>query len=155
MAIAYPSTLTINEVLSADKVLAAGVFNELGVWGVPAQNLYGMGYAEQSGQQNARGRIGLDLKDNQAAPAAIEGVFRIVAVDANDVPVGPNGGVIAEFRTEDIRTIGTRGDMIAFPEHGLFLSEDNKFKFLFKPDAAATVVKANSKALINVSKLRG
>jgi hypothetical protein len=146
-------TLTIADIMQAATVaLAAGTFTKIGQWVTPAQNHYGMGYGDQTGQQNSRGRIYIDLKDNGVAPGVnIDGVFRIQAVDANDSPIG----VVAEYRTEKLRSdIADPQKQISFPEHGLFLSEDNKFIFEVKADAAATLSKANSKALVDVTKIR-
>jgi hypothetical protein len=151
-------TLTMSTVMdAATKAVSSSAYTKLGQWVVPAQNSYGMGYAEQSGQQNARGRLFIDIKDNAVAPGVnVDGMLRIMAIDANDAPIGPNGGVIGEFRTETLRSgANDRTLQLPFPEHGLFLTEDNKFIFEFKADAGApTIGQANSKALIDVTKER-
>jgi hypothetical protein len=154
----FQHTLTIAIVMdAATKAVSNNAYTKLGEWVVPAQNSYGMGFGEQSGQQNARGRLFVDIKDNGVAPGVnVEGVLRIMAIDANDSPIGPNGGVVGEWRTETLRSSsGDRTLQLPFPEHGLFLTEDNKFIFEFKADAAAaTLGQANSKALIDVTKER-
>lgn len=146
----YRSAFTKSELISGDVVCAAGQFNRLGAYVVKAGEAISVGFGNQSGQQNAQGRIYIDLKDNAAAPGAnTNGLLRMVAYSPQDRPVE----IIWEARTESLRTNSSdRTQQNPYQEHDLMVPEDKKLVLEFLPDAAVTVGKANSTVLMDITR---
>lgn len=153
----WRSTFTKRDLFTdqSDVQVIAGQFNLLGEYVVKAGETVALGYKDLDGQQDADGRIYMDLKDNSASPGAnIEGVVQLAYYDAND-HLKP-GGIMDEFRTEDLRTNATdRTKQLAYPVKDRGVLRDRKIKLFFKPDAGGTVGYANSTVQINITKSTG
>jgi hypothetical protein len=145
----YRSAFTSNDLIGAASVACtAGQFNKLGEYQVQAGELVGLGFGDQSGQENAVGRLYMLLQTS--APAAIPGTVRIQAYTPQNRPLE----ILAEFRTEAISQNATdRTKQMPLAFNNIFLSEDKKIFLEFNPDATATVAKANT--TINMDITRG
>jgi hypothetical protein len=121
----------------------------LGTYTVVAGELVSVGYGNLDGQENAQGRIYLDLKDNATTPLEVNGVVRLSVYSPQDRPIE----IISEMRTETLRTSSSdRTKQISFPEHDLMVKEDKKIVLEFIPDANATISKANSTLIMDITK---
>jgi hypothetical protein len=128
-------------------VCALGQFNRLGVYNVQAGELVSPGYAGQSGQDNAQGRLYVKLQD--ATPAVANGLLRLSIFSPQDRPLE----IIQEWRTETLNTSATdRSLQVPFPEYDAWISEDKKVVLEFKPDAGVTLTVANCTVLMDVTK---
>lgn len=128
-------------------VCSAGQFNRLGVYNVPAGEVVSPGYAGQSGQDNAQGRIYVKLQD--ATPAVANGLLRLSIFSPQDRPIE----IIQEWRTETLNTSSTdRSLQVPFAEFDAWISEDKKIVLEFKPDAGVTLTTANCTVLMDTTK---
>lgn len=142
----FRTALTKNDLISADTVLTAGQFVKLGERKIEAGELLAVGFGQESGQNNAQGRIYMDLKT--AASAAIAGTVRLQAYSPQNRPLV----ILGEWRTETLSTgAGDRTKQVPFPEDIYWLSEDKKLVLEFNADAAATVAKAQSTILMDAT----
>lgn len=146
MAERYRSALTKSDLLSGDVVLVAGQYVKLGERKIEAGELVAVGYGQESGQNNAQGRIFMDLKTS--ASADIPGTIRLQVYSPQNRPLI----ILGEWRTETLSVgAGDRTKQIPFPEHEVWCSEDKKIVLEFAADAAATVAKAQSTILLDTT----
>jgi hypothetical protein len=146
MAERFRSALTKNDLISADTVLVAGQFVKLGERKIEAGELLAVGFGDESGQDNAQGRVFMDLKTS--ASAVISGTVRLQVYSPQNRPLV----ILGEWRTETLSTgAGDRTKQIPFPEHTVWVSEDKKIVLEFNADAAATLAKAQSTILMDTT----
>lgn len=146
MAERFRTALTKNDLMSGDTVLTAGQFVKLGERKIEAGELLAVGFGQESGQNNAQGRIYMDLKTS--ASAAIAGTVRLQAYSPQNRPLV----ILGEWRTETLSTgAGDRTKQVPFPEDIYWLSEDKKLVLEFAADAGATVAKAQSTILMDAT----
>ena len=147
MAEIFRSAFTQNDLINADTVdCIAGNPIKLGEYVVPAGELVSTGYGNLNGQQNATGRIYVDL---QSSTGAVDGLVRISAFSPQDRPKE----ILREYRTETLRQNATdRTKQVPFEEHQLAVSEDKKIVFEFIADTTVTVDKSKSKILMDITK---
>ena len=134
--------------------LVVNEWKEIGSVTVPADQLIGLGYGSQAGQDDAVGRIFVDLVDNTGTPVDIEGLFRIMITSSNDLPLGARP-VLIEYDLATLRLGETdRAGRLPLPFTGIMLSKDKKFKFLVKNTAssAQTLELADSTAEVDITK---
>jgi hypothetical protein len=145
----YRSALTESDLVSGDVALVVGQFVKLGERKIEAGELLAIGYGMQSGQNNAQGRIFMDLRDNAAAPGVeVNGTVRLQVHSPQNRPIK----ILGEWRTETLRSGETdRALMIPLPENFTWLSEDKKLVLELQADAAATLGKANSGILMDTT----
>lgn len=149
MAEQFRTALTKSSFGMADKAVVANQFQILGERKIEAGELLAVGYGSESGQNNAQGRIFIDIKNNAASPgAALEGTVRLQVYSPQNRPLV----ILGEWRTETLRTgSGDRTKQIPFPENMYWISEDKKLVLEFAPDSAGTVGLANSTILIDAT----
>lgn len=145
----FRSAFTKAELLNiaATIVCNQGQFNRLGAYNVPAGEVVSPGYAGQSGQSEAQGRIYVKLQD--ATPAVVNGLLRLSIFSPQDRPIE----IIQEWRTETLLTSATdRTLQVPFPEFDAWITEDKKVVLEFKPDATSTLVVANCTFILDSTK---
>jgi hypothetical protein len=115
-------------------------------------NCFHLGFGQQQGQQDAQGRIFVDIRDNTVSPGAVvPGVVRLTAYTPQDRPLV----ILAEFRVETLnQNTSDRTKQLPFPESIYQLSEDKKLVIEFKPDATATVSNTNTKMVIDITEVQ-
>jgi hypothetical protein len=149
----YRAVLTKEDVIGqASLVLTLNEFTKIGQKVVAADELLGMGYGVGENQDNAAGRLFCDFKD--AVPALVTGIFRIMMMSSQDMPIGMKP-VIIDIDTRVLAFGSTdRGGQIPFPFQNVLLSKDKKYVFYIKNIAAAaqTLTKANCTVSIDVTK---
>lgn len=148
MAEIFRSAFTQANLISAASVACiAGNPIKLGEYVVPAGELVSIGYGTLNGQQNATGRIYVDLQVAAGTPA--DGLVRISAFSPQDRPKE----ILREYRTETLRqNLTDRTKQVPFEEHQLAVSEDKKIVLEFIADTALTVDKSKSKILMDITK---
>ena len=151
----YRACWGASDVIGAATVtLVKNEWKEIGTVTVPADQLIGLGYGPQSGQDDAVGRIFMDLVDNTASPVDIAGLFRIMITSSNDLPLGSRP-VLIEYDLNTLRLgASDRAGRLPIPFTGIMLSKDKKFKFLVKNTAssAQTLELADSLVEIDITK---
>lgn len=146
----FRSAFTKENLIATDTVsLPAGIFQRVGQYKVEAGELITIGYGEQSGQQNAQGRIFAKMMDNSAAPGTkVPGMVRLVIYSPQDRPLH----ILGEWRTETLESGETdRTKQIPLPENMNWLSEDKKLVLEFKADSTTTLGKANSSITLDMT----
>ena len=129
------------ELESAAGVIAlkAGVYQAIGRFTVPAQQLYHFGFGSAVYPDN-QGYMHMAIYDDTATNSVIEeGSVRLVQRNAP----GTIQLVVAEYRTEQLRgSTSNRQQMMALPEQAQFdlVGEDSIMEIQFKPDAADSIV---------------
>lgn len=143
----FRSAFTQNDLIkNASTTCIAGNPIMLGEYVVPAGELVSIGYGLETGQENAQGRVFINL---QATAAAVDGLVRLTAFSPQNRPQE----IMREFRTETLRDNATdRTKQIGFPEHPLYISEDKKIVLEFIADVNCTVDKSKSKILMDITK---
>ena len=139
---------------AATVTLVKNEWKEIGSVTVPADQLIGLGYGGQAGQDDAVGRIFVDLVDNTGTPVDIAGLFRIMITSSNDLPLGARP-VLIEYDLATLRLGETdRAGRLPLPFSGIMLSKDKIFKFLVKNTfaSAQTLELADSSAEIDITK---
>ena len=151
----FQSTFTVNELIKAATVaITAGEIIRLGEYKIQAGEQISAGAGQLTGMDNATGRIYMDLRDSTTSPgAALSGAVRLVVYSAQNRPLE----IIREWRTEDLATSATdKTKQLPFPEHSIWLREDQRLVLEFIPDTGGAgngnVSKANSKILMAVTK---
>jgi hypothetical protein len=146
----YRGAFTKAEMIKAATVaLVRGEFIRVGEYNVQAGELISIGYGMLNGQESATGRIFLDLKDSTEVPVQIDGTIRFVIVSPQDRPLE----ILAEYRSETLRTgTGDRTKQVPFAESDVWISEDKKLVMEVKADETATLSKANSTILFDVTR---
>lgn len=147
MAEIFRSAFTQADLISSATVsTVAGNPIKLGEYVVPAGELVSIGYGSLNGQQNATGRIFIDL---QNATVPVEGLVRISAFSPQDRPKE----ILREYRTETLRqSLTDRTKQVPFEEHQLAVSEDKKIVLEFIADVTGIVDKSKSKILMDITK---
>lgn len=150
----FRSALTIADFMAADVACNPGVYNQLGKRQIMAGELLSLGFGQQSGQNDAAGRIFIDLKDNSASPGAdVAGKVRLTAYTPQMRPLV----ILCEYRTDTLNANGSdRTKWLPLPESVYQLSEDKYLVLEFLPDSAAaiTVSHTNSKAVIDITEVQ-
>lgn len=149
MAEQFRTALTKASFGLADKAVTVGQFVILGERKIEAGELLAIGFGSESGQNNAQGRVFVDIKNNAASPGAnIEGTIRLQVYSPQNRPLM----ILGEWRTETLRTgAGDRTKQVPLPEHHAWLSEDKKLVIEFQADSAGTVGLANTTILIDAT----
>jgi predicted RecA/RadA family phage recombinase len=149
----FRGNLNAADVIDTDTVaLIAGQYVKVGEVVVSADELIGPGFGAGSDQDNAAGRIYVDLKDGESTPGAINGKFRIMIQSSQDMPIGAKP-VILDLDLAILASGATdRNGQIPFEFQDFFLSKDKKFVFYVKSTANATLTKANCTVNIDVTK---
>jgi hypothetical protein len=144
MAEIFRSALTANELIdSADVAVLSGQFVKLGERKVEAGELLTIGFGQQSGQNNAQGRLYAEIRDNSASPGVVlSGTIRLSVYSPQNRPLR----ILQELRSETVSggTQDDRASHVPFPESDVWLSEDKKLVLEFMADSAGTVGKTNS-----------
>lgn len=126
-----------------DVALPAAIYTQIGSVVCPAGTALQMGVGVHTGQDNAVGRIYMQLQTS--VPAVITGDFRI---DVQD-PQNRTKDTIFQTRSELLNTSATdRREQYPFPEISAIIGRDWSFVLMFKADAANTIDTAESAALI-------
>jgi len=151
----YPSTFTVNELIKAATVpIVAGDIVRLGEYKVQAGEEISCGAGMLAGMDNATGRAFVALRDSTANPGAVlSGTVRLIIYSAQNRPLE----IVREWRTEDLDTSATdKTKQLPFPEHDIWVREDQRLVLEFVPDVGGigngNVSKANSKILLAVTK---
>lgn len=150
----YRANMTREQVFSsATQLLTLNEFVKIGEYKVLADELVGMGYGAGSQQDNAAGRIYADFKDTTGTPVAVSGIFRIMIMSSQNIPIGEKP-VILDIDTAILRGSTNRTEQLPFEFQNFFLSKDKKFVFYLMNIAASaqTVSKANSTVYIDITK---
>jgi hypothetical protein len=143
----FRSALTKAELMSGDLALTAALYNKLGEFIIPAGLQVAIGVGDSNGQENAQGRIYINLVT--AASALIPGTVRLSMWTAQNRVIK----VVDEWRTEALQTSTDRTKQIPLPFTGDWLSKDKKYILEIMPDAGGlTVAKAQSTVLIDATK---
>jgi hypothetical protein len=148
----FRSALTTSDFMTGTVACTQGLFTRLGARVIQAGELLSLGFGTQSGQQDAQGRIFVDIRDNTASPGAVvPGVVRLTVYTPQDRPLV----ILAEFRVETLnQNSADRTKQLPFPESIYQLSEDKKLVVEFKPDATATISNANTKMVIDITEVQ-
>lgn len=146
---AWRSAFKLSDFMSADTAVVTGQWNKLGQVQINPGQIIALGFGELAGQQDASGRVFIDIRDNTASPGAVfEGTIQLAIYDANDHPLM----VLDEYRTEQVRTSSTdRREQIALPFNNVYASQYKKYCLFFKPDVAGTISHTNSKLLMDTT----
>jgi uncharacterized protein YneR len=145
---AFRTAFTKAHLLDGDTAVTAGTFMKVGEYKVQAGEMVSMGFGQQSGQQNAQGRIFADLKNGATTPVDLNGTIRFSVYSAQDRPLE----IISEYRTETLRTdVSDRTLQVPLPEDDLWISEDKKLVLEFQSDTSDTVTAANSTVIIDMT----
>lgn len=149
MAERFRSALTAADLISAATVtLTAGSVIKVGERKVEAGEMIALGYGQESGQNNAQGRIFMDLKDTTATPVAIKGLVRLTAYSPQNRVIR----ILGEWRAEVLGTgAGDRTKQVPLPEDLYLLPEDRKLVLEIIADATQTLSKANSTIYVDTT----
>lgn len=141
---------TKNDLIDAATVVCtAGQYTNLGDYTVKPKEIVSVGYGETIGQAESEGRIYAIFCTAPATES--KGMVRILAMSPNDLPLG--GGVIWQGRTEALNSSATdRTKQLPFSKINIGLTEDNKYVLQFNPDVTATITKADSTILMDITK---
>ena len=151
----YRGSLNELDVIDAATVtLVKGQYITIGEVVVAADERIGLGFSGYDAQDSADGRIYVDLMDNSATPAAIEGKFRIIMMSSQNIPIGEQPVVLDLDITALSQGASDRRAQIAFPFTNVLLSKDKKFVFQVMNTAASaqTVSQANSTILMDCTR---
>ena len=147
MAERFRSALTSADLItSATTAVTAGQFVKLGEYKVQAGELITLGYGQESGQENAQGRIYVEIKN---ATVALKGTVRLQAYSPQNRPLV----ILGEWRTEVLSSgTGDRTKQVPLPEMMYWLSEDKKLVLEFNSDTTdAALTKSTSTILIDTT----
>lgn len=146
MAEFYRSALTQADLIAnASTNTVAGQFVKLGERKIYAGEQIALGFAESAGQDNAVGRLFIDL---QNATVAVEGTVRISIFSPQNRPLV----TLHEFRTETLRHgAADRSLQVPFPVGSAWSSEDKKLVLEFMADTTGIVDRNRSKILMDVT----
>lgn len=132
-----------------NRVISSGQFSEIGCYTVPPGMAVEVGFGFQSAQDEAQGRIFIDLRDPGPAPGGeVNGLVRIELLDAQKRPVE----TLFESRTELLRQgAGDRTKQISLPETDAIARENNNIVIQVMPDSGSTISNINSTILIDAT----
>jgi hypothetical protein len=146
----YRSSMSVDDLITAATVVCnAGVPTKLGEYKVQAGEMIALGYGEQSGLDNAVGRIFADIRDNAASPgASVKGKLRLSVFSPQDRPLQ----ILAELDCDIVNDNETdRTKQTPFPFNKTFISEDKKLVLELIAKTTVTVGKVNSKLLFDTT----
>lgn len=136
-----------NLIKNASTICIPGNPIMLGEYVVPAGEMVKIGYGQLDGQENAQGRIFIDMRNT--ADGLLDGFVRITAYSAQNRALE----ILQEYRTETLRQNETdRTKQIPFSEHQAWVPEDKKIVLEFIADSAVTVDKVKTKVLMDITK---
>jgi hypothetical protein len=146
----YRGTFTKAELISAATVgVVAGAAAVLGKYAVQAGEAIKLGFGNLSGQENAIGRLYMQFKDTTGTPVLLSGTVRLSIWSPQDRPIA----IIGEWRTEQLDTVATdRTKQIPMPEDIYKITEDKKVVLEFISDTTATLSKANSTIVMDITR---
>ena len=134
-----------------DKPLIPGQFTEIGCYTVRPGIAVEVGFGFQSAQDEAQGRIFIDLRQPGVAPGAeINGLVRIELLDAQKRPIE----TLFESRTELLRQgAGDRTKQISLPETDAIARENKNIVVQVMPDpgTGTSISSENSTILIDAT----
>lgn len=151
----YRGSLNQNDVIDAATVtLVPGQYITIGEVVVAADERIGLGYSNYSGQDDADGRIYVNLMDNSGTAVPIEGKFRIIMMSSQNIPIGDQPVVMDLDLTALSQGSTDRRAQIAFPFTNVLLTRDKKFVFQVLNTAASaqTLKKAASSVLMDCTR---
>jgi hypothetical protein len=146
----YRSSMSVDDLISASTVTCqAGVPTKLGEYRVQAGEMIALGYGEQSGLDNAVGRIFADIRDSGTAPGtAVKGKLRLSVFSPQDRPLQ----ILSELDCDIVNDNETdRTKQTPFPFNKTFISEDKKLVLELIAKTTVTVGKTNSKLLFDTT----
>ena len=142
----YPNTMTQKDFMKADVSVIADQYVRIGEYQVVAGEAISLGMGEKSGQDDAQGRIYVDLKDTVGGD--LDGKLRFAVYD----PKNHFLREIAQFHTKALRTSETdRTKQLPFPNFHTFATEDRKLVIEFLSDTTATLDLETSKIYMDVT----
>lgn len=143
----FRSALTESDLISSATVnTIAGQFVTLGKLKIEAGELLTIGYGQKSGQDNAVGRIYMDLQNS--TPAAVNGTVRLSIYSPQNRPLT----ILGEWRSETLRFgANDRAMQVPLPENMNWLSEDKQLVLEFEADANGVVDKSKSNILMDTT----
>lgn len=138
-----------NLISAATVVCTAGQFTELGRVVVPAGVAIALGFGELEGQDGARGRFFLDMRDNATAPGVVSnGLVRFDLHSPQDFVER----TIYQERTENLRTSATdRTQQAPMPIIPDVVGEDWAIVLKYRPDATVTVGQVNTQLIVSAT----
>lgn len=144
----FGSAITESVIIADTIALTPTSFQKVGEEVINAKELLSVGYGQQSGQDNAQGRIYMDLQDGAAA--AIDGKVRLSIYN----PQERNMNILREFNLKTLKTdLADRTKQIAFPDNtNTWITEDNKLVIEVMANANVTLTKANCTILFDVTR---
>jgi hypothetical protein len=143
----FRSALTESAMVGATVVCTAGVPTVIASYQVSAGEELNIGFGGFSDQVGAVGRFYADLKTGASAYA--NGLVRVSVHSPQDRPLK----ILSENRTEVLRQGATdRRLQVPFPEMVGTLAEDRKLVVEFVADTTATLTKADTKILMDITK---
>ena len=133
----------------ASVVCPAGRFTELGRFIIVAGVAIALGHGELAGQDAAHGRIFADIRDAGTTPGlVINGLLRFDIHTPQDFVER----TLWQERTENLRTSATdRQQQIPMPIIPDVVGEDWFLVMKFRPDATATVGRANTLLVVSAT----
>lgn len=144
----YRSTLNVAQLISAAAtVCVAGTFTQLGEYQVLPGDLIALGYSDLDDQSGAVGRIYAQF--NATGPAEIPGTYRLSLMSEADRQLS----IEFECRTEiSNNNLTNRPAQLPFEVSSTWLSNFKRFQLSFNPDTTATVQKALTTILVDITK---
>lgn len=146
----YRSSLSHDELISAaTTVCNQGVPTKLGEYVVQAGQVIALGYGEQSGLDNAVGRIFMDIRDNAASPGAVaKGKVRLSIFTPQNRP----DRILGEWDIDILNdNAADRTKQTPLPFNRIFLQEDKKLVLEFIAKNTVTIGKSNSTILFDTT----
>lgn len=139
---------TAADVLTDGVVCTQGQFNKIGSYTVKAGEVIFPGFGSYDAMDNAVGRAYMKLQT--AVPAEIKGELMITIESPQDIPLQ----VLGNWRSEDLNTDAANKTLqIPFPKMNVGASKDKKIVFYYRPDATATLSKANSTLSLDITRV--
>jgi hypothetical protein len=141
----YPSQIKTADILPADVTLGAvGVPTLIGKLTVSSGTAISLGVGDQEGQDNAEGRLYVDIVDDTAA--AEDGMLRFEARDPNETET---------YILYDLSTIkgragdaDTRAAQVPFKAQNFWIPENWSIQCWMRPDAAGDVVDVSASTFL-------
>lgn len=143
----FSSALTENDLMTGDVAVVTDGFVKIGSYKVLAGQLVTLGNGNIVTMSDAIGRIYCKFQD--ASPAEVKGILRIAIHSPQDRPIL----IVREYRTELLNTSATdRTKQLPFPQWGNnWVQKDKLIVLEFMADTAATIKKANSDILFDIT----
>ena len=140
-------TLIYSDFTSSDVAGTAGKWNRIGGYSVPVQQKMVVGYGSLSAQNQAVGRLYVNLQD--ATPAAIAGKIRVIVTNQAETTMKQ----VVAVRSS-VAALGASDRRLRYPlPRSLWVLDENDVVALeFDPDSAATASAANCSAEIDVTR---